>query len=69
MMINWRNQTLAVLLGFEQVHGYAPSLREIMELTGASSTSVVSYRLKRLEADRLVKRSPKLARTIKAVPR
>jgi repressor LexA len=66
-MTNWRNQTLAALLGFEKVHGYPPTLRDLMELTGASSTSVVSYRLQRLEADGLVKRSPRLARAIQAV--
>lgn len=66
-MINWRNATLAALRGYQETYGYAPSLRELMELTGASSTSVVSYRLKRLESDGLVKRSPRLARAIQAV--
>lgn len=66
-MINWRNQTLAVLLGFEKVHGYPPTVRDLMQITGASSTSVVVYRLQRLEADGLVKRSPRLARAIRAV--
>lgn len=40
---------LEAIKDFHSVHGYSPSLREIISLTGGTmSTSVVSYNLRRL---------------------
>lgn len=47
-------------------NGYAPTLRDIQEAANISSTSVVSYHLKRLEAMGKIKPRPYYkARTIR----
>lgn len=43
---------------------YPPSLRELLELTGVSSLSVISNRLYRLEKLGLLRRSEKQCRTM-----
>ncbi len=45
-------------------HGYPPSIREIGEATGISSTSVVTYYLKQLEALGLIRRGQNVSRAI-----
>ena len=40
--------TLKAVKGFISKNGYSPTYREVMEDSGASSTSVVTYRLQRL---------------------
>ena len=46
------------------VHGYPPAIRELMERTGFSSTSVVAYWLDACESVGLLVREPGLARAI-----
>ena len=45
-------------------HGYAPTIRDIVTLVGLSSTSVVSYHLRRLEKRGYLTRERYHARTI-----
>lgn len=47
--------------------GFSPSLREIGIACGISSTSVVEYHLRRLEADGRVTRVPGSPRTLRVV--
>jgi repressor LexA len=46
-------------------HGYAPTRREIVEMTGISSTSIVAYHLLRLERDGAVENDGRKARTLR----
>ncbi len=46
-------------------HGYPPSIREIGEATGISSTSVVTYYLKQLAELGLIERDPKFSRAVR----
>lgn len=59
------------ILDFIQVfiddNGYPPSIREIGDSVGISSTSVVSYNLGRLEAEGLIERAKHVARGIRVV--
>ncbi len=63
--------TLATLLDFLRnytaKHGYAPSVRDIMDGLGASSTSVVNYRLRVLERLGHIERDRGIARGIRLV--
>ena len=45
-------------------HGYPPTIRDLQERTGASSTSVVAYRLAACERAGLIRRVPERARAI-----
>ncbi|MDI6769520.1 MAG: transcriptional repressor LexA [Anaerolineales bacterium] len=46
-------------------YGYPPSIREIGEATGISSTSVVTYYLKQLSELGLIERDPKFSRAVR----
>lgn len=46
------------------MHGYPPTIRDLMAWTGASSTSVVAYRLAACERAGLIRRVPERARAI-----
>ena len=46
------------------VHGYAPSVREMMDGAGVTSTSLIAYYLQRLEHYGFIKMTPRLARSI-----
>jgi repressor LexA len=48
-------------------HGYPPSIREIGEATGISSTSVVTYYLKQLVEFGLIERDPKFSRAVRLI--
>ncbi|MBA4380060.1 MAG: repressor LexA [Anaerolinea sp.] len=48
-------------------HGYPPSIREIGEATGISSTSVVTYYLKQLAELGLIERDPKFSRAVRLI--
>jgi repressor LexA len=68
-----RQRTILEFLNeYVEENGYPPSIREIGAATGTSSTSVVSYNLKRLEErgylsrDRQVSRGLKLTSTARA---
>ena len=45
-------------------HGYPPTIRDLQKRTGASSTSVVAYRLAVCERAGLIRRVPGRARAI-----
>ena len=45
-------------------HGYPPTIRDLQKRTGASSTSVVAYRLAACERAGLIRRVPGRARAI-----
>lgn len=50
---------------FQQKNGYPPTFREIGATVGISSTSVVSYHLKILEAKGLLERAPGISRGLR----
>jgi len=45
-------------------YGFSPTLRELMNITGISSTSVIAYYIRTLEREGLVVRVPNIARSI-----
>jgi SOS-response transcriptional repressor LexA len=45
----------------------APSIRELVTLTGYRTTSAVAYRLDQLQAKGLLERDPRIARSIRIV--
>jgi len=49
-------------------HGFPPTVREIGEAIGVSSTSLVSYYLKRLEEGGYIMREPSISRAIQLPP-
>lgn len=58
---------LDVIRSHVAAYGYAPSIREIMELAGISTTSVVAYHLSRLEAAGVIERALGAARAMRVV--
>ena len=66
-MPQWMTDTLAAILGYEQMNHRAPTVRDLMPLLGLNSTSAVQYRLDTLARLGKVKREPRLARAIQAV--
>ena len=48
----------------QAVHGYPPSIRDLVVRTGVSSTSVVTYWLNACESAGLIVRVPSLSRAI-----
>lgn len=61
------NKTEAILTFIQEfiaVHEYPPSVREIQQGLDISSTSVVNYHLKKLEALGAIERTPNRARSI-----
>lgn len=55
---------LKFIKSFIDRNGYAPSIREIQDGCGVSSTSVVSSQLDKLEDQGKIKRAPYIARGI-----
>jgi repressor LexA len=55
-------------LGEHQDKGYPPSIREIGEETGISSTSVVNYYLEQLEKWGYIERDRRISRGVRVVP-
>ena len=49
--------------------GYPPSIREIGEATGISSTSVVTYYLNQLVEMGMIERDPKFSRAVRLTPK
>lgn len=60
-------RVLEVIREHIALHGYPPSLREIQDAAGISSTSVVSYHLGRLEQAGLVERDENKTRALRVV--
>lgn len=58
---------LAVVDRYNYQNGFPPSSREIGEITGISSTSVVDYNLDKLINYGYASREPKLSRTTRAL--
>jgi repressor LexA len=50
---------------YMQEHGYPPSIRDICDATGISSTSVVTYYLKQLEELHMIERDEKNSRALR----
>lgn len=64
--INERHQKILDYLSRRQdKQGYPPSIREIGEATGISSTSVVTYYLKQLEEMNMIERDHKVSRGVR----
>ena len=60
------NSTAAVLeaiKAFWIAEGFSPSIRDIMEATGISSTCVVQYHIHKLAGAGTIKRTPGIARS------
>ncbi len=56
---------LEVVDNYWEKHGYAPSVREILERAKISSTSMVNYYLAQLEKMSLIERDERLSRTVR----
>jgi repressor LexA len=57
------------LAGYLREHGYGPTCREIQTACGMSSTSVVTYYLRKLKGADIIQWEPGKARTIQFVGR
>jgi repressor LexA len=55
---------LEFIRAFRRRHGYSPSVREIGEALGISSTSVVSYHIGQLERSGMLQREAGKSRTL-----
>ena len=62
-----RERIMEFIASYTATHGYAPGVRDIADGCGISTTSVVSYHLKRLQADGRITRDPMIARSIRVV--
>jgi repressor LexA len=60
-----QQRILDFIRDFIDEHQFPPTIREIGESVGISSTSVVSYNLKILERERLIERNPEISRGIR----
>ena len=65
MTVASRPEILAFVRDYWQEWGYAPSMRDVRDGLGFSSTSVVRYKLVRLRMDGLVEFDSKRARTLR----
>ena len=62
-----QQKMLAFIEQFIADHQYGPSLREIVDATDFTSTSVVNWNLRTLENRGLIRRTPRIARSIRLV--
>ncbi len=60
-----QQRILIVLDAFWEKHGYAPSVREILDKAKISSTSMVNYYLLQLEELGLIERDERISRTVR----
>lgn len=60
-----RGAVLAFVTSFWQENGYGPSIREIVEGTGLSSTSMVAFHVNALIAQGKLLKEPNIARTLR----
>ena len=58
---------LGAIARYQREHGYAPSIRDLQGMLRISSCSVVVYRLRRLEERGLIRRDPRIPRSIRVV--
>jgi repressor LexA len=61
-----QREILDVIAGFTAEHGYPPSVREIGELVGLSSSSTIHAHLKALERRGLIQRDPTKPRALRS---
>jgi repressor LexA len=64
-----QQKILRFIRRFLEEHDYLPSIREIQDGCGISSTSVVDYNLKKLENDGYIRRDRKVSRAIALLDR
>src|SRR5580698_138530 len=64
-----QTQVLAAIDAFRAEHGYPPSVREIGERVGLSSTSTIHAHLKALERRGLISRDPTKPRAMRSTVR
>lgn len=60
-------EVLEAIQDFQKKHGFSPSIREIGDRTGRSSTNAVHEILNRLQRDGFISRKPKTGRTIQVI--
>jgi SOS-response transcriptional repressor LexA len=60
-------EVLDAIRTYKNDHGFSPSMRNLMTMTGISSTSVVDYYLGLLEDEGLIRRSTGISRSIEVV--
>jgi repressor LexA len=60
-----QRRLLGIIMTYREAHGYSPSVRDLVTLTGWHTISVVHYHLRRLEQAGLITRDPKIARSIR----
>ena len=59
---------MSLLQEYAEIEGYPPSIREIGERTGITSTSVVNYYLEQLEKWGYIERDRRISRGLRVVP-
>src|SRR5215217_5414376 len=62
-----QQRILEFVLAYTAAHGYPPSIREIGQAVGISSTSVVDYNLRALERSGLIRRDREVSRGLGVV--
>ena len=60
-------EVLEAIQDFQKKHGFSPSIREIGDSTGRSSTNAVHEILNRLQRDGFISRKAKTGRTIQVI--
>lgn len=55
---------LDAIRGYKSQNGFSPSIRDLMDMTGITSTSVVDYYLTLLENEKLIRRTYGVSRSI-----
>lgn len=61
---DWMSALVEAIARHGAEHGYPPTIRDLQLRTGASSTSVVLYRLRACEREGVIIRVPERARAI-----
>jgi repressor LexA len=64
-----QHSILGFIRAFIEQHDYPPSIRQIQEACGISSTSVVDYNLKALERQGFIRRDREVSRAIEVLER
>ena len=60
-----QREVIAFIRGHQAEHGYAPTIREIGDAMGISSTNAVNDHLKALERKGRIRRTPGASRAIR----
>ncbi len=68
-MTDRRQRICEFIAEFRERHGYAPTVRQIGQGSGISSTSVVQYHLVRLERSGILKRDQGVSRSVQINPK